>query len=86
MRRFYEKIMKITINEKERQKRLIMHIEYIKRRIEYCAKESKRNYTYYPEDGIDISLITEVGKEFSKGGFLVEARSTYYGMALEISW
>lgn len=86
MKKFYEKIVKITTNDKKRQKRFIMDIEYIKSRIEYYAKEGKHNYTYYPENSIDIDFITEIGKEFSKAGFLVETKSTYYGMILKISW
>ena len=86
MKKFYEKIVKITTNDKKRQKRFVMEIEYIKRRIESCAKEGKRNYTYLPESGADIDFITAIGKEFSNGGFLVETQNTSYGISLEISW
>lgn len=86
MKKFYEKIMKITTNDKKRQKRFIMDIEYIKSRIESCAKEGKCSYTYFAESGTDIDFITAIGKEFSNGGFSVETQNTNYGLALEISW
>ena len=86
MKKFYEKIVKITTNDKKRQKRFVMEIEYIKRRIESYAKEGKRNYLYFSESGADIDFITAIGKEFSNGGFLVETQNTSYGMDLEISW
>ena len=78
--------MKITTNDKKRQKRFIMDIEYIKSRIESCAKEGKCSYTYFAESGTDIDFITAIGKEFSNGGFSVETQNTNYGLALEISW
>lgn len=86
MKKFYEKIMKITTNDKKRQKRFIMDIKYIKSKIKSCAKEGKRSYTYFSGSGADIDFITEIGKEFSNGGFSVEMQNTNYGIALEISW
>ena len=86
MKKFYEKIVKITTNDKKRQKRFVMEIEYIKRRIESCAKEGKRNYTYFFESDVDIDFINAIGKEFSNSGFLVKTQNTNYGIALEISW
>ena len=85
MKKFYEKIMKITANDKKRQKRFIMDIEYIKSRIESCAKEGKRSYTYFAESGADIDCIAAIGKEFSNGGFSVETQNTNYRVSLEIS-
>lgn len=86
MKKFYEKIVKIATNDKKRQKRFVMDIEYIESRIKSCAKEGKRNYTYFFESDVDIDFITAIGKEFSNSGFLAKTQNTNYGIALEISW
>ena len=86
MKKFYEKIVKIATNDKKRQKRFVMDIEYIESRIKSCAKEGKRNYTYFFESDVDIDFINAIGKEFSNSGFLVKTQNTNYGIALEISW
>ena len=86
MKKSYEKIVKIATNDKKRQKRFVMNIEYIESRIKSRAKEGKRNYTYFFESDVDIDFITAIGKEFSNSGFLVKTQNTNYGIALEISW
>lgn len=86
MKKSYEKIVKIATNDKKRQKRFVMDIEYIESRIKSCAKEGKRNCTYFFESDVDIDFITAIGKEFSNSGFLVKTQNTNYGIALEISW
>ena len=88
MKKSYEKIVKIATNDKKRQKRFVMDIEYIESRIKSCAKEGKRNYTYFFESDVDVDIdfITAIGKEFSNSGFLVKTQNTNYGIALEISW
>ena len=86
MKKSYEKIMKIATNDKKRQKRFVMDIEYIESKIKSCAKGGKRNYTYFFESDVDIDFITAIGKEFSNSGFLVKTQNTNYGIALEISW
>ena len=86
MKKSYEKIVKIATNDKKRQKRFVMDIEYIESRIKSCAKEGKRSYTYFSESDTDIDFITAIGKEFSNSGFSVKTQNTNYGIALEISW
>lgn len=86
MKKSYEKIVKIATNDKKRQKRFVMDIEYIESRIKSCAKEGKRNCTYFFESDVDIDFITAISKEFSNSGFLVKTQNTNYGIALEISW
>lgn len=83
MGNFYNKIMKISSNEKRRRTRLNDHIEYVKSRIEYYAKNGEREYCSY---NVASDIITETADFFTKDGFTVEIIDGYSGQNIIIHW